>query len=268
TIFFFVLALVGGWFPGELAAKSIPLQRLIYFSVWDSTATLGITLKIIATVVVIYSLFGNVLIKSCGAAFFSDIAVALMGRFRGGPAKMAVIGSSLFGTISGNVVSNILTVGVVTIPLMIRVGFRPHLAAAIEANASTGGQLMPPVMGIAAFVMAEFLQVPYAEVALAATIPAILFYVALFIQVDLEAARSRILPMDESQIPKIKEVVKSGWHFPIPFIVLIYALFWGGEEADSAGLWAIGTALVLAVLFPFQGKRIGFADLYEMLRAT
>ncbi|MFL5108439.1 MAG: TRAP transporter permease, partial [Xanthobacteraceae bacterium] len=176
--------------------------------------------------------------------------------------------SSLFGTISGNVVSNVMTVGVVTIPLMIRVGFRPHLAAAIEANASTGGQIMPPVMGIAAFVMAEFLQVPYAEVALAAAIPAILFYVALFIQVDLEAARRRILPLDESQIPKIGQVLKSGWHFPIPFIVLVYALFWGGEEADSAGLWAIGTALVLAVLFPFRGKRIGLTDLYEMLRAT
>ena len=139
---------------------------------------------------------------------------------------------------------------------MIRVGYRPHLAAAIEANASTGGQLMPPVMGIAAFVMAEFLQVPYADVALAATIPAILFYVALFIQVDLEAARSRILPLDESQIPKIGPVLKSGWHFPIPFAVLIYMLFWGGEEADTAGLWAIGTALVLALVFPFQGKRI------------
>jgi TRAP-type uncharacterized transport system fused permease subunit len=142
--------------------------------------------------------------------------------------------SSLFGTISGNVVSNIITIGVVTIPLMVRVGFRPHLAAAIEANASTGGQLMPPVMGIAAFVMAEFLQVPYADVALAATIPAILFYIALFIQVDLEASRSSILPMDAAQIPKLEEVLRKGWHFPIPFIVLIYALFWGGRPTAPA----------------------------------
>src|SRR5262244_1457409 len=230
TVFFFVLAMVGGYLPGEFAAKSIPLGRLTYYSVWDSTAVIGVTLKIVSTVVVIFVLF-----KSGGAGFFTDISMALMGRRRGGPAKIAILGSSLFGTISGNVVSNVMTVGVVTIPLMIRVGFRPHLAAAIEANASTGGQLMPPVMGIAAFVMAEFLQVPYADVALAATIPAILFYVALFIQVDLEAARSRILPLDESQIPDIGPVLKSGWHFPIPFIVLIYALFWGGEEADSAG---------------------------------
>ena len=268
TLFFFVLALVAGHLPGEFAAKSIPFDRLTYYSVWDSTAVLGVTLKIVATVVVVFVLFGNVLLKSGGAGFFTDVSIALMGRYRGGPAKIAILGSSLFGTVSGNVVSNIITVGVVTIPLMIRVGFRPHLAAAIEANASTGGQIMPPVMGIAAFVMAEFLRVPYAEVALAAAIPAILFYIALFIQVDLEAARSHIRPMEPEQIPRLKAVLKSGWHFPIPFVALIYALFWGGEEAEGAGLIAIAVALVLALIFPFQGKRIGIRDLYEMLRDT
>jgi TRAP transporter 4TM/12TM fusion protein len=268
TIFFFALALVAGSLPGEFAAKSIPFGRLTYYSVWDSTAILGVTLKIVSTVVVIFVLFGQVLLKSGGAAYFTDVAMALMGRYRGGPAKIAIVGSSLFGTISGNVVSNIITVGVVTIPLMVRVGFRPHLAAAIEANASTGGQLMPPVMGIAAFVMAEFLQVPYADVALAAAIPAILFYIALFIQVDLEAARSRILPMDAAQVPRLGEVMRSGWHFPIPFVVLVYALFWGGEEADSAGLIATAVALALAFVLPVRGKRIGPRDVFEMLRDT
>jgi TRAP transporter 4TM/12TM fusion protein len=268
TIFFFVLALIAGHLPGEFAAKSIPLGRLTYYSVWDSSAALGVTLKIVATVVVVFVLFGNVLLKSGGAGFFTDISIALMGRYRGGPAKIAILGSSLFGTISGNVVSNIITIGIITIPLMMRVGFRPHLAAAIEANASTGGQIMPPVMGIAAFVMAEFLRVPYAEVALAAAIPAILFYIALFIQVDLEAARSGIRPMEPEQIPRLPAVLKAGWHFPIPFVVLIYALFWGGEEAEGAGLLAIAVALVLAVVFPFQGKRIAIRDLYEMLRDT
>jgi len=268
TIFFFVLALVAGSLPGEFAAKSIPPARLTYYSLWDSTAIFGVTLKIVSTVVVIFVLFGQVLLKSGGAAYFTDLAMALMGRYRGGPAKIAIVGSSLFGTISGNVVSNIITIGVVTIPLMIRVGYRKHLAAAIEANASTGGQIMPPVMGIAAFVMAEFLQVPYADVALAAAIPAILFYIALFIQVDLEAARSNILPMDPAQIPRARDVLRHGWHFPIPFVVLIYALFWGGEEADSAGLITTAVALALAFIFPFQGKRIGLKDVYEMLRDT
>jgi TRAP transporter 4TM/12TM fusion protein len=268
TIGFFVLALVAGALPGEFAAKSIPFDRLTYYVLWDSTAILGVPMKIVSTVVVIFVLFGNVLFKSGGAAFFTDISMALMGRHRGGPAKIAILGSSLFGTISGNVVSNVMTVGVVTIPMMRRVGFRPHLAAAIEACASTGGQLMPPVMGVAAFVMAEFLRVPYSEVALAATIPAILFYVALFIQVDLEAARTRILPLEPSQIPKISTVLRRGWHFPIPFVVLIYALFWLNYEAEFAGLFAIATALLLALVFPVQGRRLGLRDLYEMVRDT
>src|SRR5262249_3075867 len=139
TMFFFLLALVGGLLPGEFAAKSIPLGRLTYYALWDSTAIMGVTLKIVATVVVIFVLFGHVLFRSGAAGFFAGVAMALMGRYRGGPAKIAILGSSLFGTISGNVVSNVMTVGVVPIPLMIRVGFRPHLAAAIEANASTGG---------------------------------------------------------------------------------------------------------------------------------
>jgi TRAP transporter 4TM/12TM fusion protein len=268
TLCFMGLALIGGLLPGDLAAKSIPFARLTYFEVWDSSAVLGLPLKIISGVVVVFTFFGAALFKSGGSAFFTDFAMALMGRYRGGPAKIAILGSSLFGTISGSTVSNVLTVGVVTIPLMKRAGYRPHLAAAIEACASTGGQLMPPVMGIAAFVMAEFLQVPYADVALAAVIPAILYYLALFIQVDLEAARSNIAPMDPAQLPRLANVLKSGWQFPIPFAVLIYTLFWLGDEAELSGLIASATVLVLAVVFPIGGKRIGFTDVYVMLRDT
>lgn len=268
TACFFVLALVGGWLPGELQAKSIPIDRLTYFLVWDSSASLGLPLKIISTVVVIYVLFGTALFKTGGSAFFTDISIALMGRYRGGPAKIAVVGSALFGTISGSAVSNVLTTGVVTIPLMKRVGYRPAFAAAIEACASTGGQLMPPVMGIAAFVMAEFLQVRYADVALAALIPSLLFYIALLIQVDLEAARRNIAPMDADRIPSVTKVLRAGWHFPIPFAVLVYALFWRGYEAETAGLLATAAVLLLAFAFPMAGRRIGLRDLYEILRDT
>ena len=268
TLCFFGLALVGGMLPGDLAAKSIPISRLAYYQVWDYSAMLGLPLKIISSVVVVFTFFGAALFKSGGSVFFTDFAMALMGRYRGGPAKIAILGSSLFGTISGSTVSNVLTVGVVTIPLMKRAGYQPHVAAAIEACASTGGQLMPPVMGIAAFVMAEFLQIPYADVAIAAVIPAILYYLALFIQVDLEAARSDIAPMDPSQLPRMSKVLKSGWQFPIPFAVLIYTLFWIGDEAEMSGLLATATVLLLAVIFPFSGKRIGFRDVYEMLRET
>ena len=266
TLFFFGLALIGGDLPGEFAARSIPIERLTYYVLWDSTASLGIALKIVATIVVVYTIFGHVLFKSGGSIFFTDISMALMGRYRGGPAKIAILGSSLFGTISGNVVSNVLTVGVVTIPLMKRVGFKPHLAAAIESCASTGGQIMPPVMGVAAFIMAEFLQVPYWEVALAALIPAVLYYAALFIQVDLEAARSDIKPLAPEEIPKLSQVLKDGWYFVIPFAVLIYTLFGLNYEPENAGLAATATALLLGVIIPFRGKRIGWRDFYEMLR--
>ncbi|MDH4188807.1 MAG: TRAP transporter fused permease subunit, partial [Betaproteobacteria bacterium] len=268
TLTFFILALVGGALPGDFAARSIPLGRLAYFAVWDSSAILGTPMKIVAAVVAIYVLFGQVLFKSGGSTFFTDISMALMGRYRGGPAKIAILGSSLFGTISGSTVSNVLTVGVVTIPLMKQSGYRAHVAGAIEAAASTGGQLMPPVMGIAAFLMAEFLQVSYASVALAALIPALLFYVALFIQVDLEAARRGIQRLEESRIPRVATVMRAGWYFPIPFGVLVYALFWMNYEPETAGLLATAVSLALAMMFPFQGKRISVRDVYDMLRES
>src|SRR5882672_10800662 len=226
TLAFIALAMFGGALPGEFAARSIPLPRLAYYLVWDSSA-------------------------------FPGIAMALMGKYRGGPAKIAIVGSSLFGSISGNIVSNVMTVGTVTIPLMKRAGFRPHLAAAIEACASTAGQITPPVMGIAAFIMAEFLQVPFYEVALAAVIPALLFYVALFIQVDLEAARSNILRMPEEEIPRLSRVLKEGWYFLLPLAALVYALFGLNYEPEMAGLVATGLVLVIGVVLPFKGKRIG-----------
>ena len=268
TACFFVLAMVGGTLPGELGARSIPLDRLAYFMAWDSTAMLGVPMKIVTTVVLTFVLFGNVLFKSGGSTFFTDISIALMGRYRGGPAKIAILGSSLFGTISGSVVANVVTTGVVTIPLMKRGGFRPQLAAAVEAVASTGGQLMPPVMGIAAFLMAEFLQVAYIKVVLAATIPAVLFYTALFIQADLEAARAGIARVPEDEIPSPRRVFREGWFFIVPFAVLIGALFWLNYEPETAALFATVSLIVCNLIFGFQGKRIGVRDLFVMLRET
>src|SRR6266702_1382292 len=251
TLAFIALAMFGGSLPGEFAARSIPLPRLAYYLVWDSSAILGIAIKIIATVVVVYVFFGQVLLKAGGSTFFTGIAMALMGKYRGGPAK---------------IVSNVMTVGTVTIPLMKRAGFRPHLAAAIEACASTGGQITPPVMGIAAFIMAEFLQVPFYEVALAAVVPALLFYVALFIQVDLEAAKSKILPMPREEIPRLGRVLREGWYFLLPLAALVYALFGLNYEPEMAGLVATAIVLALGIVIPFRGKRIGVRDLGVMLR--
>jgi TRAP transporter 4TM/12TM fusion protein len=268
ALFFFVLALVGHLLPGALTGRNVAVDRVTYFLLWDSSAIFGTAMQIITTVVVSFVFFGNALFKSGGSTFFTDISMALMGRYRGGPGKISIMASSLFGTISGSVVANVVTTGVVTIPLMKKAGFRPQLAGAIEAVASTGGQLMPPVMGIAAFLMAEFLRVPYSEVALAALIPAVLFYLALFIQADLEAAKSGLAGVSEAQIPNAWEVLKSGWYFPVPFAILIGALFWLNYEPETAALLAAGSVIVLAFAFGFKGKRIGIADIYYMLRDT
>jgi TRAP transporter 4TM/12TM fusion protein len=268
AVAFFVLALVGHLLPGALTGRQVQIERLNYFLIWDSSAVFGTPMQIITTVVVCFVFFGNALFKTGGSSFFTDISMALMGRYRGGPAKIAIMASSLFGTISGSVVANVVTTGVVTIPMMKKAGFRPQLSGAIEAVASTGGQLMPPVMGIAAFLMAEFLQVPYASVALAALLPAVLFYLALFVQADLEAARAGLSGVEDAQIPKASNVLKAGWHFPIPFVILIGALFWLNYEPETAALWATATVIAASLAFGFNGKRPRVADLYAMLRDT
>src|SRR5690606_12720270 len=153
----------------------------------DSTAMMSSPLRIVATIVVIYILFGAVLQATGGAQWFTELATALVGRRRGGAAKMAIVSSALFGSISGSAVANVASTGVITIPLMKKGGYSPRMAGALEAVASTGGQMMPPVMGAAAFLMAELLQTSYATVVLAAIIPSFLFFLAVLIQADLEA---------------------------------------------------------------------------------
>ena len=265
---FLVLAVFGDKLPTVLSGRQIAITTLTYYSIWDVTATLGTTLDIVVGIVVAYVLFGNVLFRSGGSRFFTGISMALMGRYRGGPAKIAIVGSSLFGMISGSVVSNVATVGVVTIPLMKEGGYKPYYAAAIEACASTGGQIMPPVMGIAAFIMAEYLQVPYREVAIAAIIPSLLYYAGLFIQADLEAVRSGIKRVEESRIPQILKVLKDGWFFPIPFAMLLAGLFWLNWAPDSAAIAATALILAVALVIPLHGKRLTFREIVDMLRVT
>jgi len=268
AVCFMLFALVGDKIPGMLQGRPVELEKLVYYLYWDTSGVPGTPMRIITTIVVTFVLFGQVLFKSGGSAFFTDVAMALMGRYRGGPAKISVFASSLFGSISGSVVSNVVTTGVITIPLMKKGGYRPELAGAIEAVASTGGQLMPPVMGAAAFLMAEFLSVPYTEVVIAAIVPSLLYYAALFIEADLEAARHGIKRVDESLIPRLWPVLKAGWFFPLPFAGLVYALFWLNYLPEEAGLVAIIIVVVASIAFGFKGKRMGPRELFDSLRAT
>src|SRR5262249_18904631 len=196
---------------------------------------------------------------------------AAMGRFRGGAAKIAVIGSALFGMISGSAVSNVLAVGIVTIPTMVRSGFTPYRAAAIESVGSTGGQLMPPVMGAAAFIMAEFLQVPYGAVCVAAAIPAVLYYACLFFHVDLEAAKHKIGAAQVSDAPKVFEVLKSGWHFLVPIAFLVFALTYPDVTRltpEKAAIVSTGILMGLAMIFGYRGKRLGLIDMLKAIMET
>lgn len=265
---FLLLALIGDKLPGQLEGSHVGFQQLVYYLGWDSTSILGTPMRIVTTIVVAFVFFGRVLFLSGGSEFFTEFAMVLMGRYRGGPAKISIFASSLFGSISGSTVSNIVTTGVITIPLMRKGGYRAQHAGAIEAVASTGGQLMPPVMGAASFLMAEFLQIPYTDVVIAALLPAILYYVALFIQADFEAGKGNMKRIPSSEIPTAASVLKTGWFFPLPFVALVIALFSLNYPPERAALLAAAVVIVASLVFGFKGKRIGLSDAIDALEST
>ncbi len=254
SLVFIAYALWGDFMPGRLAAKTTDWQKLTAYLALDVNGVLGLPLAVASTIVIAFLLFGELLNASRGSLFFTDVAMLTMGRFRGGPAKMAVIGSALFGSISGSAVANVVATGVITIPLIKRSGYPAHKAAAIEAVASTGGQLMPPVMGASAFLMAEFLQIPYKEVVLAALLPAILYYVALFVQADLDAAKLRIPRLSAQDMPSARQTLR-GLYFVVPFAILIVALFVYNQSPQMAALMAAAPMIPLAAILGYRGER-------------
>ena len=261
-------AMLGHYLPGVFEARPVEFTRLLVYLGLDTNALLGTSLSIAVVVVIPFILMGQVLGRCGGAEFFTDLAMAWMGRYRGGAAKIAVLGSAFFGMISGSAVANVSAVGVVTIPLMKRAGFPAQLAAAIEAVGSTGGQLMPPVIGAAAFLMAEILQVPYREVMIAAVIPAALYYLALFFQVDLEAAKRGIRGADAASLPRTLEVLKAGWYFPLPFAVLLAGLLGWNMQAEYAALLATGVLIACSLLFGYKGRRVPLKEMFAAIVST
>jgi TRAP transporter 4TM/12TM fusion protein len=260
VIVFMIYALVAHLVPAPLTGTRADIGQLTIYLAFDTNALIGVPLGVATTVVVIFIFMGQVLFNTGGGEFITDIAMATMGHRRGGAAKISVLASGLFGTISGSAISNATTVGMVTIPLMQRAGYKGVDAGAIEANASTGGQFMPPVMGAAAFLMAEFLEIPYAEVGIAALIPALLYYFAIFVQVDLVAARDRIKFLVDD-LPKAGEVLRIGWHFIVPFVILVYALYATAAAAEVAALYATIAVIVLGALRAYKGRRMTWRNL-------
>lgn len=264
---FLAYGLFGDVIPGTLQARVPGFYKLFAYLTGDNVALLGLPLRIVVTIVVMFMVMGQLLARSGGSEWFIDISMSLMGRTRGGPAKIAIMASALFGSISGSAVSNVASTGLVTIPLMKRGGYSPTSAGAFEAVASTGGQIMPPIMGAAAFLMAEFLEIAYTEVILAALVPSILYYVSVFVQADLEAARNKIAPLSEDEIEPLGSVLARGWFFLLPFIVLIVALFQFNRTPTEAALWA--SIVLLAVgLKGYKTNSLNFPALINSLKAA
>ncbi|MEO3999378.1 TRAP transporter fused permease subunit [Mesorhizobium sp. CAU 1732] len=230
-----------------LQADRVSPQALSFYLYSDTNAIPGLVLVIIASIVLAFIVLGKLMEVSGATQFFTDVAMALMGHRRGGPAKVAILASTMFGSISSSPVSNIMSTGIVTIPLMRRIGFRPHNAAAIEAVASTGGQITPPVMGATAFLIAEFLQVSYSEVVMAALLPAILYYLCLFVQVDAVSERDGLQGMKKSELPRVLPLLAKGWVFVLPLVVLIYLIFWANTTPGFAALVSAAILLVFAL---------------------
>jgi len=234
--------------PGAMGGRGFSWRRIAAFLYTDTGSLLGFVAVVVFGMVFSFVLFGRMLYATGGANFFTNLSLALMGGRRGGPAKVSVIASSLFGTLSGSASSNVVITGSITIPMMKNMGYRPALAAAVESVSSSGGCIMPPIMGATAFVMAEFLSIPYQDVVAAALLPAILYYISLFLQVDMEAAKVGHKGLPKSELPKMGNVIFSGWVFILPLTVLIICLFVLFFSPSKSALLATGALILVNLL--------------------
>lgn len=222
--------------PGILYGRGYETDRLLYAAYVGESGIFGLPLRVAASIIIIFVLFGALMEQSGAGRWFLRLALAATGRSHGGPAKASVVASALFGSISGSPSANVATIGVFTIPLMKQIGYRPAFAGGVEAVASTGGQILPPVMGAIAFVMAEWIRVPYATIAIAAAVPAALYFIIVFASVHLQARRSGMHPMTSEDLPRLGEAFREGWYYLIPIAALIYFLLIEAYPPGMAGV--------------------------------
>lgn len=257
-----IYAIVGPYLPKGIAHRGYGWERIIELLFKGTNGIFGTPLGVSAIYVSIFVIFAGLLEASGAGDVFIRLTQALLGGFRGGPAKVAVVASSLFGTISGSAVANVVGTGSFTIPLMKKSGFRADFAGAVETAASSGGQLMPPVMGAAAFIMADYIG-SYQDVLVAAIIPAILFYIALFMMIDLEALKYNLLGQKKEDLPNFKEELQNGWFLLLPLLLLIFLLVGIKYSAQKSAFFSI-IALILIMLF-YPGKKVKFRDVMNLL---
>ena len=248
--------------PGVLKGQAVPFEITAGFHIFGTESLLGIPMNAFANLVVGFLVFGVALQYTGGGAFFLNLAFSLLGKRRGGPAKVAIFASGLMGSMSGSVITNVLTTGVMSIPAMKRVGFRPAYAAGVEACASTGGVLMPPVMGATAFVMATFLEIGYAEIVIAAAFPSLLYYLGLFLQIDAYSARYGLKGLPAEELPPIGKVMRDGWYFVFVFVMLVVMLLYLQREAQAP---YYATAVLLIINQMVKQHRWSFKRFLEFI---
>jgi TRAP transporter 4TM/12TM fusion protein len=267
TLFLLVLSfslypLFASHMPGLLLAKSFQFSRLVGYHIMGPEGVIGLPTRVLGYLFIGFMLFGVALTATGAARFFLNLALSMLGTVRGGTAKVAVASSAMVGSISGSVITNVITTGSFTIPAMKRAGYPHYYAAAIETCASSGGVLMPPIMGAAAFVMASILNISYAEVALAAAVPSILYYLGLFVQVDGFAAKTGLRGLPREDLPSFWRTIKEGWFYVFAFAVLIYVLFFLRREAQAPFYATVG----LLILTMFRKEtRLKAGDLVDFM---
>lgn len=249
TITFILYGFFGYFMSGVFEGAFVNPTRLILYFYADTGGVPGLILSIVCTIVFGFILMGELMKTGGGGQFLTDASLSLMGHYQGGPAKVSIIASSVFGSISGSTVGNVMSTGVVTIPLMKKTGLPGYYAAAVEAIASNGGQLAPPVMGATAFLIAEFLNIPYTRVVGAAILPAIVYYVILFSQVDLMAKDNNLIGLDKSELPRFKDLLRERGLHLLPIVLLIILMFgFGFQPAKSALLCGISSLVIGGLL--------------------
>ena len=263
SIIFLLYAHFGQQMPGMLAHRGYSWSRIASHMYFTTEGIFGIPLGVSATYIFLFLLLGAFAKRTGLGDLFIDLSLSLTGRTTGGPAKAAVVSSGLMGSISGSSVANTVTTGSFTIPLMKRVGYNSRFAAAVEASASTGGQIMPPIMGAAAFIMAEFIGVPYVTIAKAAILPAILYYITVGLMVHFEAKKQGLEGMSDDMIPKFLTVLKNRGHMILPLIIIFYYLFKGYTPLRAAFL---GILVSFALSFLKKDTRMNLQDLLDTLR--
>jgi TRAP transporter 4TM/12TM fusion protein len=263
AVCFMAYGLLGPWMPGFLRHKGLTLELLLDQTYFTTEGIFGIPLGVAGSYVILFIVFGSFLEKSGAGQFFMNFANAIAGGARGGPGKVSVVSSSLFGTISGSAVANVMVDGWLTIPMMKKTGFKPEAAAAIEAVASTGGQIMPPIMGAAAFVMAEFLGASYTRIMIAAAIPAIFYYVALFAAIHFNAVRSGLSGIPRGELPILWQIIRRQGHLFVPVLIILALLIYGFTATYAA---IVSTVAVIVLSWLRPETRVGLRRSIEALR--